>query len=95
MRILTGLILVVIGFFYTKYHDKIAKEVGTFGFSNTFLGPGSEYKLHMIIGVAFIIIGILWTTGTFQALLYNTIGNLFGGIGTNTQPVGPALFIHF
>jgi hypothetical protein len=82
MKVIIGLIFIIGGFFYTKYHAKIAHALGMMGISSNIFGSGSEYTLHLIIGIAFIIIGILTTTGTFQDLLYVLFGRFFGSMGT-------------
>ena len=69
--------MIIVGFFYTKYSNKIADMVGDLGIGNKYFGGGGAYTLHQIIGVVIIIIGILWTTGAFQFILVKTFGNFF------------------
>lgn len=91
----TGVIIIIIGIFYVKYHAKIAEIVGDLGFGNKIFGGGGEYTLHQVIGILLIVIGILWSTGGFQILLAKLLGNLFGGAVAPKSPAAAIILLLF
>ena len=92
---LTGMIMIIIGFFFTKYSDKIAGVAGDIGIGNKLFGGGGAYTLHKVIGIIIIVVGILWSTGGFQYILVKTLGSLFTGTVPKTDTTVSSLIMFF
>lgn len=78
MRIVTGLLISVIGFLLVVYRERVKGQVGDIGFAERYLGSGGTYTFLLILGVLTFIGGLMWATGTLQAWVFENLGRFFG-----------------
>jgi hypothetical protein len=69
---------IVIAFVLLRYRSQIRNYIGDVGFAEKYLGAGGTYKLIAILAILSFVIGLMYFFGTFQALLGDYLGPLFG-----------------
>lgn len=77
MQVFLGLLGIALGIVYIKYNYKITNIVGKFPWAENYIGSGSTYLVHKLIGLALIIISIMWMTGSMQSFLQHNVSNYF------------------
>lgn len=61
-----------------KYRRQIKEFIGDVGFAEKFLGIGGTNTLVILIALAVFIGSLMYGMGTFQELLGDRVGALFG-----------------
>ena len=80
MRIFSGLIGVVIGFLLIKYSVPLTDTLGKMDWAETYLrgGMAGTYTMYKLVGLAFIILSLLYMFNALGFLL-SPLLPLFGG----------------
>jgi hypothetical protein len=66
-----------LGFVIMYFRRAIREFIGDVGFAEQYLGVGGTNTFVVIVGILVFIGSLMYSLGTFQALLDNTIGTLF------------------
>ncbi len=80
MKFLIFLILLGIGLLMIIKTEGMVRATGEIGWAQRHLGGAGTYTLYKLVGLAIILIGMMYVTGLFQNLLGGLLGGLFGGI---------------
>jgi hypothetical protein len=78
MRFIWGIVGAVIGFGLIKYSFQIKNFFGDVSWAEQHLGGGGTYTLYKIVGVAVIILSLLYMFGNV-GFITGRLGPLFGG----------------
>ena len=86
MRIFSGIIGVIIGILLIKYSVFLTDNLGTVDWAEQHLRSGlaGTYSLYRLIGVAFIILSLLYMFGAI-GLILGPLGTVFSGAKQATQ----------
>ncbi|EKE12927.1 MAG: hypothetical protein ACD_13C00118G0001 [uncultured bacterium] len=74
---LIGFAGVVAGFILLVFRDKVKNFTGNIGFAERYLGVGGTWTFYILLGIAFIIFGLMWGAGTFQSFFEEFLGDFF------------------
>ena len=77
MRIFQGFILILIGFLILVFRPKIKDFIGNISFAERYLGMGGTWTFLVILGVLFVISGLMWMSGSIQNFFMDNLGTLF------------------
>lgn len=76
MTIVQGLLAMILGFLVIVFRPQIKSFTGDIGFAERYLGPGGTWTFLLIIGLGLFIFGLMWSTGTLQEFVSNTLGGI-------------------
>jgi hypothetical protein len=80
MTFLTGICIALGGFLVIVFREHIQRLTGDIGFAEQYLGSGGTYTFLLIFGVLMFVGGLMWSTGTLQALFASSLGRYFGQV---------------
>ncbi len=66
-----------LGFVIMYFRRSIKEFIGEVGFAEQYLGMGGTNTLVVLIGMLVFIGSLMYSLGTFQSLLGNTLGSFF------------------
>jgi len=78
MTFLTGLLISIAGFLLIVYRERVRGVTGDIGFAEQYIGSGGTYTFYLLLGVVIFFGGLMWSTGTLQAVLFSFLGRFFG-----------------
>ncbi len=76
-RILIGLVLVAIGFFFVWKTRKFMETFGRIEWADAKLGGGGTNLMYKFIGLILIFVGFMVATNLWNAFLEATLGSIF------------------
>jgi hypothetical protein len=77
MRIVTFIILFLLGIALMIYRERVKRFTGSFAFAESWFGPGGTYTFFLLLGLLLCLGSIFWVTGTLDAVFGATIGRFF------------------
>jgi len=77
MKFIYFLLLFFGGLGLVYYRDRVQRFTGSIGFAEKYLGMGGTFHFYLLLGIAFMVISILYITGTLDFLIENTVGRIF------------------
>ena len=78
MRYIIGIIMVLVGVFLILKTEWFIQNFGTNAWAEEHLGSnGGTRLMYKLIGIAFILFGMLAITGLYQGFMEITVGRLF------------------
>ncbi len=78
MHFLQGLIGMVAGFLIIVFRARIKDLTGNIGFAERYLGTGGTWTFLAILGALIFIFSLMWSTGSLQRFMQNTLGPILG-----------------
>lgn len=76
-RILIGIALITIGFFFVWKTRKFIEFFGSIDWADAKFGGGGTALIYKVVGLTFIFLGFIWATNLWSAFLEATLGSLF------------------
>lgn len=77
MSFIYFLAMEAIGLLLIVYRERVQRISGSIGFAEKYLGAGGTYNFILLIGVGFIVFGVLYITGSLDAAIQSTVGRFF------------------
>ncbi len=80
-RIITGIIIVVIGYFLTRRANWLLDNFGRIAWFEQHLGTeGGTRLFYKLLGITTIVIGFMYATGMLQDLIRKIFSPMFGAL---------------
>ncbi len=76
IRILVGLALAAVGFFFVWKTEDVLGFFGSIDWADQHLGGGGSRLMYKLIGIAVILVGFVVATNMWNAFLEATIGSI-------------------
>ena len=78
MHWIVGFTVSVSGFLLVVYRERVKGYTGDIGFAERYFGNGGTYTFYLLLGIAFFVGGLMWSTGAIQRWFLENLGRFFG-----------------